>query len=154
VTLCSLAGNDAIKVACKVQRILHTMWLACHQTAQCANVTKQLPSSVQSQDHMAHEHLGPRLPTEHGDAGCNANAPLPCRPLQIMYACKCCDSLDCVCMHQSHSSIEVQVHTNQLHQEQSKKYQQVLNESLDQGNPSEVANQIARDAAKSKATSS
>jgi len=28
VTVCSLAGNDAIKVACKVQRILHTMLLA------------------------------------------------------------------------------------------------------------------------------
>jgi len=38
VTLHSLAGNDAVKVACKVQRILHTMWLACHQTTQCANV--------------------------------------------------------------------------------------------------------------------
>ena len=45
---------------------------------------KQLSSGVTPQDHMAHEHLGPRLPAEHGDAGCNAHAHLPCRPVPIL----------------------------------------------------------------------
>ena len=57
-------------------------------------------------------------------------------------------------MPQSHSCIEFQVKTNQRHQEHSKKYHQVLKESLEEGKPSEVAKQIARDATRSRATSS
>jgi len=71
----NLASKVAGKVACRVQIILHAVVLAWQQTALFA-----MCHGVTSQDQMAHEHLGPRPPEDHGDCGGDAHAPLPCRP--------------------------------------------------------------------------